>query len=62
MAKKVLLITSEPRPDIELAGRNIERLTLASVAAINVLDVLHADAIVVEHAALAAIQVWGLVS
>ncbi len=56
MARKVLLITKEERPDVALAGRNLAKLTLNTAAAISVFDVLNADYIVLEAGALEHIQ------
>lgn len=56
MARKVLLITKEERPDVALAGRNIAKLTINTASAISVFDVLNADYIVLETGALEHIQ------
>ncbi|KAG2491540.1 hypothetical protein HYH03_010111 [Edaphochlamys debaryana] len=56
MKRKVLLITSEERPDLKLAGRNIEKLTFNTASAIGILDILHNDHILIEEAALAHVQ------
>ncbi|EFJ41763.1 plastid/chloroplast ribosomal protein L4 [Volvox carteri f. nagariensis] len=56
MSRKVLLITKDARPDLHLAGRNIAKLTFNTASSLNVLDILHADHIIVEDEALAHIQ------
>lgn len=56
MERKVLLITKEKNEHVTMAGRNIAKLALNSADAISVFDVLHADKIVVEAAALEHIQ------
>ncbi|KXZ46544.1 hypothetical protein GPECTOR_42g751 [Gonium pectorale] len=58
MARKVLLITKEERPDVTLAGRNIAKLTLNTASAIGVFDVLNADHIIIEDEALAHVQAF----
>jgi large subunit ribosomal protein L4 len=52
----VLLVVDAGSPELTLAARNIEGLTVARVGALNAYDVLRADRIVVEKAALDAIQ------
>lgn len=48
-----------PRPrQVTLAGRNIEKLTLNVGTAIGILDVLHADKIIIEDGALAHVQAF----
>lgn len=56
MTKNVLLIASEVGDGLQRASRNVERLAVNRVAALNASDVLRADKIVVEKSALAAIQ------
>lgn len=55
---KVLVITKEAHEDVTLAGRNIEKLTLNVGTAIGILDVLHADKIIIEDGALAHVQAF----
>jgi large subunit ribosomal protein L4 len=52
----VLLIVDGGSPELTLAARNVAGLTVSRVGALNAYDVLRADRIVVEKAALAAIQ------
>lgn len=56
MERKVLLITKEKSEEVLLAGRNVAKLAINSADAISVFDVLNADKIVIESAALAHIQ------
>jgi large subunit ribosomal protein L4 len=56
MARNVLLVVSEVGDGLQRAARNVERLSVNKVAALNASDVLRADKIVVEKGALAAIQ------
>lgn len=54
--KKCLLIVSKPYEHIMLAGRNVPHLAINTADAIRVFDVLNADKIVIEDAALQHIQ------
>lgn len=56
MERKVLLVTREVNEDVVLAGRNVPKLAINTASAIRVMDVLHADRIVVEQEALDYIQ------
>lgn len=56
MTKNVLLVASEVGDGLQRASRNVEKLAVNRVAALNASDVLKADKIVVEKGALAAIQ------
>ena len=56
MTKNVLLVAGEVGDGLQRASRNVERLAVNKVAALNASDVLRADKIVVEKGALAAIQ------
>ena len=54
--KHCLLITDSKNKDLYLAGRNIEKLVINSREHLNVYDILKADKIVIEKAALEYIQ------
>lgn len=56
MSEHTLLLTNGKNDDAYMAGRNIERLCIADVAIVNVYDVLRADKVVVEEAAMAFIN------
>ena len=56
MRKNVLLVATEVGDGLQRASRNVERLAINRVSALNASDVLKADKIVVEKGALAAIQ------
>jgi len=51
-----LLITYKRNEDLYKAGRNIEKLTMNSTEHISVYDILRADKIIIEKAALEYIQ------
>jgi len=52
MSEHTLLLTSGKNEDAFLAGRNIQKLTIADVACVSIYDVLRADKIVVEQPAM----------
>lgn len=54
--RSVLLVAADVGDGLQRASRNVERLTVNKVSALNASDVLKADKIVVERAALEAIQ------
>ena len=56
--RKTLLITREVNEAIALAGRNIEKLAINTADMISVFDVLNADKIIIEHAALEHINAF----
>jgi len=56
MKLNVLLVAAEVGDGLQRASRNVEKLSVNKVAALNASDVLKADKIVVEKGALAAIQ------
>ena len=56
MEQKVLLITKGANDNVTMAGRNIAKLSLNTASSIGILDVLHADRIVIEQDALAHVQ------
>lgn len=56
MAQKVLLITKAANDNVVMAGRNIAKLSINTASSIGILDVLHADRIVIEQDALAHVQ------
>lgn len=55
-----LLIVNEVSEPVQLASRNMERVQVNSVVALNAYDILRADRIIVEKAALKHIQVGQL--
>ena len=55
-----LLIVNEMSEPVQLASRNMERVQVNSVVALNAYDILRADRIIVEKAALKHIQVGQL--
>jgi len=50
--RKTLLIIKEANDMLQLAGRNVEKLAINTADKISVFDVLNADKIIIEHAAL----------
>jgi len=56
--EKVLLIVNEANQNVYLSGRNVPTLAINTANAVQVYDVLNADRIVVEKAALAYINEW----
>lgn len=56
--KKTLLIVKDADEKLTLAGRNVAKLSINSAAAIHVFDVLHADNIVIDKAALEHIKTF----
>lgn len=56
MSEKVLLVLTEENKDAYMAGRNIAKLTMNTADCLRVTDVLGADKIIVEKAALDAIS------
>ena len=56
MQKNVLVVATEVGDGLQRASRNVEKLSINKVSALNASDVLKADKIVVEKGALAAIQ------
>lgn len=55
-----LLIVNEMSEPVQLASRNMERVQVNSVVALNAYDILRADRIILEKAALKHIQVGQL--
>ncbi len=53
---KVLLVLAEPKRDVYLATRNLARARAVPAGSLNALDVLAADSIVVEQAAIEKIE------
>ena len=51
-----LLVVNEPSKELELSARNVEKLKVNNVEALNVYDVLRADKIVMEETAFKYIQ------
>jgi large subunit ribosomal protein L4 len=56
MSRKALLITKDANPAVQLAARNVAKLSLNQASAIRVFDVLNSDKIVIERAALEQIN------
>lgn len=57
-SEKVLLIVNEPNQNVYLSGRNVPTLAINTANAVQVYDVLNADKIIVEKAALAYLNEW----
>ena len=57
-ARKTLIILRETNEAVILAGRNIEKLAINTADRISVFDVLNADKIIIEHAALEHINAF----
>ena len=53
---KAVLITKELTEDVEVSGRNIERLMLADLDSLNAYDILNADRILIESSAVEALN------
>lgn len=53
---KTLLVLAEPNEMVMRAGRNVAKLAINTADAIQVFDVLNADVIVMEKAALEKVQ------
>ncbi len=53
--RKTLLITSAVNENVQLAGRNVTKLSINSADCLNVFDILNADKIIIESAAMAHI-------
>lgn len=51
-----LLILNEPSAELDLSARNVEKLKVNTVTALNVYDILRADKIVIEESAFNYIQ------
>ena len=51
-----LLILNEPSAELDLSARNVEKLKVNTVTALNVYDILRADKIVIEQSAFNYIQ------
>ncbi|KAI7845278.1 hypothetical protein COHA_001121 [Chlorella ohadii] len=56
--EKVLLIVNEPNNTVYLSGRNVPTLAINTANAVQVYDVLNADRVIVEKAALAYLNEW----
>lgn len=56
MSEKALLVLAEENQDVYMAGRNIAKLTMNTANCLRVTDVLGADKIIIEKAALDAIS------
>ena len=50
--RKVLVLTSEHRPEVYLSARNIPRVEVMTYGEASALDLMWADALVVEEAAM----------
>jgi large subunit ribosomal protein L4 len=57
--KKVLVLTSESRPEVFLSCRNIKRVEIMRYADVSAYDILWADALVVEESAIGGRVVKG---
>lgn len=55
--RKVLLLTSDLNETVYKSGRNIPKLTVRNAAAVSTLDVLEAQAVIVQDGALEALSV-----
>lgn len=56
-SEHALLIVSELFPNLKLASRNLDKLKVNTIDALNAYDILRADKIVIEQSALKYIQV-----
>ena len=54
--RKTLIITAGAKEDVMLAGRNIAKVTINTHDCLNVFDILHADKIIIDSAAMAHIS------
>ena len=60
MEDKVLLVVAEADEMVMRAGRNIEKLAINTASAIKVFDVLNADVVIMEKAAVEQVnQMYG---
>ncbi len=50
--RKTLIITAEENEAVNLAARNVPKVMVNSASALKVFDILHADKIMIESAAL----------
>jgi large subunit ribosomal protein L4 len=57
--RRVLLLTSESRPNVVLSARNIPDVDVMRFADASTYDILRADAVVVEEAALGTLETGG---
>ena len=56
---KVLVLTSELKPNVLLSARNIPEVDVMRYSDVSTYDILHADAVVIEEAALGELETGG---
>jgi large subunit ribosomal protein L4 len=59
---KVLVLTSELKPNVVLSARNIPQVDVMRYSDVSTYDILHADTIVIEEPALGALEAGGEVT
>lgn len=58
LERKTLIVVAEKSPEMLRATSNIQQVRLVRATYLNVFDILNADHIVIEHAALPVITEW----
>jgi large subunit ribosomal protein L4 len=56
---KVLVLTSELKPNVLLSARNLQQVDVMRYSDVSTYDILHADAVVIEEAALGELETGG---
>ena len=59
IGSKVLVLTSELKPNVLLSARNIPEVDVMRYSDVSTYDILHADAVVIEEAALGELETGG---